>query len=95
MRASLLLLVNLLIMEPMGQDVLYPSAPAVTGVDLGGDTEDEMNSCVLGCLDYGQIITQHPCSFHLLGSLPLPPGAVVTVRFVLDSNFKSNFYVNP
>lgn len=80
-------------MEPREQRVLYLSAPAVTGVDPWGDGEDEMNSCALGCVDYEQIIT--PCCYHILGSLPLPPGIVVTVSFNLDSNFKSNFHVNP
>lgn len=82
-------------MEPTGQYVLYLSAPAVTGVDPWGDIEDEMNSCVLKCVDYEQIITRYPFCYHILGSSPLPPGTVVTVSFNLDSNFKSNFYVNP
>lgn len=67
----------------------------MTGVDPWGDAEDEVNPCVLGCIDYKQIITQHPCCCDILGSLPLPPGTLVTVSFNLDSNFKSNFYVNP
>jgi len=67
----------------------------VAGVDPSGDTENEVNSCVLSCVDYEQVITQHPCCYHILGSLPLPPRAVLTVSFNLDSNFKPDFYVNP
>lgn len=76
-----------IIMEPTGQYVLYLSGSAVTGVDPWGEVKDEMNSCVLGCVDYEQIITQHPC-YHILGSLPLPPGTAVAVSFNLHSNFK-------
>lgn len=95
-RASLLLPSTAnpwIIMEPMGQYVLYLSASAVTGVDPWGEIKDEMNSCVLGCVDYEQIITQHPCCYHILGSLP--PGTVVAVSLNLESNFNFNFYVNP
>lgn len=81
-------------MEPTGQYILYLSAPAVTGVDPWGDTKDEMNSCVLRCVDYEQIITRLPCCYRILGSLPLPPGTVI-VSFNLDSNFKTKFYVKP
>lgn len=77
----------------MGQYVLYLSASAVTGMDPWGEIKDEMNSCVLGCVDYEQIITQHPCCYHILGSLP--PGTVVAVSLNLESNFNFNFYVNP
>lgn len=82
-------------MEPTGQYVLYLSASAVTGVDPWGEIKDEMNSCVLECVDYEQIITQHSCCYHVLGSLPLSPGTVVAVSFNLHPNFKFNFAVNP
>lgn len=81
-------------MEPVGQYVLYLSASAVTDLDPWGEIKDKMDSCVLGCVDYEQIITQHPCCYHILGSLPLPPGTVVAVTFNLHSNFKFTFYVN-
>lgn len=54
-----------------------------------------MNSCVLGCVDYERIITQHPCCYPILGSSHLPPGTVAVVSFNLHSNFKFTFYVNP
>lgn len=67
----------------------------MTGVDPWAEIKDEMNSCVLGCVDNEQFITQHPCCYHILGTLPLLPGTVVAVSFNLHSDFKFNFYVNP
>lgn len=48
---------------PTGHYVLYPSSPAVCGVDSWGDTRIEMNSCMLW---YVYVMTRSSLNTHIV-----------------------------